>query len=102
MLMFLFSRYANTAKRQSELYRDRPMNARDTATFWVEYVIRHRGAPHLRYPGADLNFWQSKSVDVVLFLLAALYIIYKIFAIILKFLVSKICKTEKKLKRKTN
>ncbi|XP_052871535.1 UDP-glucosyltransferase 2-like, partial [Anopheles cruzii] len=31
------------------LYKDRPMSALDTAVYWVEYVIRHRGAPHLHY-----------------------------------------------------
>lgn len=76
------------------------MNARDTATFWVEYVIRHRGAPHLRYPGADLNFWQYNSVDVIVTLLAILYVSFKITIIILKFLLSKICKTDRNMKKK--
>lgn len=95
-------RYASKAKFISQLYRDRPLNARDAATYWVEYVIRHRGAPHLRYPGADLNFWQSNSVDVVLFLVAVAYIAIKIFVKIVKLLTSKACKSGKKtIKSKT-
>jgi glucuronosyltransferase len=79
------------------------MKARDTAVYWVEYVIRHRGAAHLRYPGADLNFWQHNSIDVVLFLLTVAYIAFKIFIFIVKFLISKVCKTEKpETKKKKN
>jgi hypothetical protein len=49
------------------------MNAKDTAVFWVEYVLRHRGAPHLHYPGADLNFLQYNSIDIIGFILIVIY-----------------------------
>lgn len=87
-----------TARKLSELYRDRPVTSRDLATYWVEYVIRHRGAPHLRYHGADLNILQYNSVDVVLFLIAVVGFSLKIFAVLTKFFVSKICKGRKKTK----
>lgn len=77
------------------------MNARDTATYWVEYVIRHHGAKHLRYSGADLNFWQFNSVDVVLFLLAIIYLAIKITCLMFKFLFSKICKSRASPEKKT-
>lgn len=68
----------------SELARDRPLNAQDTAVFWVEYVLRHHGAPHLHYPGADLNFFQFNSIDVILFLLAAVFLIIKVLKMIVR------------------
>jgi glucuronosyltransferase len=77
------------------------MNARETASFWVEYVIRHRGAPHLRYPAADLNFWQRTSVDVVAFLLTLIYIIVKLITKALKYLISKVFKRAKNEKKKS-
>jgi len=82
-----FNRYSQTAKKVSELSRDRPINAQDTAVYWVEYVIRHKGAPHMHYPGADLNFFQGASLDVIAFLFAVFYVIIKL----LKFAVQKIC-----------
>lgn len=87
----------------SEFAKDRPLNAQETAVFWVEYVIRHNGAPHMHYPGADLNFFQFNSLDVISFLLVVLYIFFKV----LKLIVGKLCcgtaKVEtKKGKRKTN
>ena len=49
--------------------RDRPLKPVDSALYWIEYVIRHQGAPHLRYPGADLNWFQRNLLDVVAFVI---------------------------------
>lgn len=54
------------------------MSARDTAVYWIEYVIRHRGASHLQYPAIHQNFIQQNSLDVIAFLLGAAYFIIKI------------------------
>uniref|UniRef100_B5DUM2 UDP-glucuronosyltransferase n=1 Tax=Drosophila pseudoobscura pseudoobscura TaxID=46245 RepID=B5DUM2_DROPS len=58
------SRYSKSISKASHLYRDRPMNASDVATFWLEYVIRHRGAKHLYSPARQLDFMQYYSLDV--------------------------------------
>uniref|UniRef100_A0A1Q3FQK2 Putative udp-glucoronosyl and udp-glucosyl transferase n=1 Tax=Culex tarsalis TaxID=7177 RepID=A0A1Q3FQK2_CULTA len=62
------SSYAKKVRELSELYRDRPLSAMDTAVFWTEYVIRHKGARHMRYSGVDLNFVQLNMLDVWAFL----------------------------------
>ena len=49
--------------------RDRTLKPADNALYWIEYVVRHQGAPHLRYPGADLNWFQRNLLDVVGFVL---------------------------------
>jgi glucuronosyltransferase len=90
-------KYAQTVQRLSLLIRDRPMSALDTAVYWTEYVMRHHGAPHLHYPGADLNFFQYNSIDVILFLIGVIYLILKVF----KLICNLICcgkKSGKKLK----
>lgn len=61
-------KYTDKVKYLSDLYQDRPMSAKETAIYWVEYVIKHKGAPHLRYFGADLNFLQYNSLDVIAFI----------------------------------
>lgn len=65
-------------KKLSEIYRDRPATALETAVYWTEYVIRHKGAKHLRYPAADLNFFQYYSLDVFAFIFTTFYIFLKI------------------------
>jgi glucuronosyltransferase len=67
------------------------MSALETATYWTEYVIRHKGAPHMRFPGVDLNFFQYNSLDVIGFLIAGIYIVFKIISIVLKKLFCLVC-----------
>jgi hypothetical protein len=61
-------KYKENVQHLSNLYRDRPISALETAVFWVEHIIRHHGAPHLHYFGADQNFIQRNSLDVFGFL----------------------------------
>ena len=42
----------------------------DRAIYWIEYVIRHKGARHLRKESRNLNFLQRGLIDVMLFLFA--------------------------------
>lgn len=40
------------------------MKPMDRAIYWVEYVLRHNGASHLRSSCVPLNFTQYFSIDV--------------------------------------
>ena len=72
------SSYYSTVKKLSTVYRDRPMGPMKTAIYWIEYVIRHQGAPHLRSQAADQNWIQRSSLDVLVFLLGVLYGVYRV------------------------
>ncbi|XP_022209992.2 UDP-glycosyltransferase UGT5 [Drosophila obscura] len=63
--------FAERAQQMSARYRDQPMSPQETAIWWTEYVLRHKGAPHMRVAGQDLNFWAYHSIDVLGTLLAA-------------------------------
>ncbi|XP_049963700.1 UDP-glycosyltransferase UGT5-like [Schistocerca serialis cubense] len=63
-------RYRESAKRQSILFRDRPRPPLEEAVYWVEYVIRHQGAPHLRSAALDLAWYQYLLLDVAAFVVA--------------------------------
>lgn len=45
------------------------MSAIDKAVYWVEYVIRHKGAPHLRTVAVELTWYQYLLLDVISFLI---------------------------------
>ncbi|XP_063707442.1 UDP-glycosyltransferase UGT5-like [Culicoides brevitarsis] len=102
--MLTNQKYRETVKALSDKYRDRVSSALDTAVFWVEYVLKHHGAPHLQYSGKDLNFFQRHSFDVLAFFAAILWISWKLLKFSVKFCCSKCCKsktqTSKKLKNK--
>ncbi|XP_049855102.1 UDP-glucosyltransferase 2-like [Schistocerca gregaria] len=41
----------------------------ERAVWWLEYVIRHKGAPHMLSAALDLHWWQRLLLDVIAFLL---------------------------------
>ncbi|ODM90250.1 2-hydroxyacylsphingosine 1-beta-galactosyltransferase [Orchesella cincta] len=48
--------YAQKAKELSKLVKDLPQTPLEKAVYWAEYVLRHKGAPHLRSAARDLIF----------------------------------------------
>ncbi|XP_040906722.1 UDP-glucuronosyltransferase 1-2-like [Toxotes jaculatrix] len=63
--------YRENMQRLSRLHRDQPISPMDQAIFWVEYVMRHKGAPHLRTEAYKMPWYSYYSLDVMLLLLAA-------------------------------
>jgi len=51
------------------------MKPLDKAVYWIEYVIRHNGAHHLKTAGNQLNWIQFLSIDVMLVLLLTMFLI---------------------------
>ncbi|GLH09939.1 uncharacterized protein GBIM_14952, partial [Gryllus bimaculatus] len=47
----------------------RPRPPLETAVFWVEHVLRHRGAPRMRAPTADIPWYELMLLDVAAFVL---------------------------------
>lgn len=90
--------YKQKAEELSELFRDRPMSPLETAVYWTEYVIRHKGAPHLRSAAVGMPWYQYYLIDVLLVIFLALTIVctllyYVIFKVLLR-LISKNTKTK--------
>ncbi|XP_049305198.1 UDP-glycosyltransferase UGT5 isoform X2 [Bactrocera dorsalis] len=59
----------------SAQYRDQPINPLDLAVYWVEYVVRHKGARHLHCAGQDLSFIQYHSIDSMLIIFGGLTLV---------------------------
>lgn len=62
--------YKENAMRLSRIHHDQPVKPLDKAVFWIEFVMRHKGAKHLRVAAHDLSWVQYYSLDVIGFLLA--------------------------------
>ncbi|XP_002063665.3 UDP-glycosyltransferase UGT4 [Drosophila willistoni] len=62
--------YKENVQRVSRIFRDRPVEARKNAVYWIEYVIRHQGAAHMRSAGLDLNWVQFYLLDVIAFVVS--------------------------------
>ncbi|XP_049964203.1 UDP-glucosyltransferase 2-like [Schistocerca serialis cubense] len=100
-------RYRERAKQLSRLFRDRPRPPLEEAVYWVEYVIRHQGAPHLRSAALDLAWYQYLLLDVAAFVIAAASAVtvltYLVVCRILRlFKIEKSSKHAKKMEKKMN
>ncbi|KAM4615222.1 UDP-glucuronosyltransferase 2C1-like [Polymixia lowei] len=62
--------YKGNMTRLSRIHHDQPLSPLDTAVFWIEFVMRNKGAKHLRVQAHHLNWFQYHSLDVAAFLLA--------------------------------
>jgi glucuronosyltransferase len=81
-------RYRENAQRVSRIHRDQPLTPLQQAVFWTEYVIRHKGAPHMRSAVLDLAWYQYFLLDVIAVLALAtvsvLLILLLVFRAVLK------------------
>ncbi|XP_043930979.1 UDP-glucuronosyltransferase 1A1-like isoform X1 [Protopterus annectens] len=64
------TRYKERMTELSAIHKDRPIEPLDLAVHWIEFVMRHKGADHLRPAAHDLNWIQYHSLDVIAFLAA--------------------------------
>ncbi|XP_011865657.1 PREDICTED: UDP-glucuronosyltransferase 2B20-like isoform X2 [Vollenhovia emeryi] len=81
--VFNDSSYRENAQRLSKAYRDRPATPLETAVWWTEYVARGNGRFYFRSEGADLPWYQSLLIDVVLvFIIVSAALIYIAFRLI--------------------
>ncbi|TMW46154.1 hypothetical protein DOY81_008766, partial [Sarcophaga bullata] len=62
--------YQYKVKQVSALLHDQPLKPKELAIYWIEYVLRHKGAIHLRVKGRFLSFWQFYNIDVILAFIA--------------------------------
>ncbi|KAF2886561.1 hypothetical protein ILUMI_19611 [Ignelater luminosus] len=74
--------YRNKVKELEELLKDQPMTGIKRAAWWAKYVIRHKGATHLKSAVLDLPDYQSYLLDVISFcvlvVLAVGYVLVKL------------------------
>lgn len=55
--------YRNALKHYAGIVQDEPMKPLERAVWWIEYVLRHKGAQHLK--GPTIPFYQYYYLDVL-------------------------------------
>nr|KAF6389376.1 hypothetical protein mMyoMyo1_020168 [Myotis myotis] len=91
--------YKENAMKLSRIHHDQPMKPLDRAVFWIEFVMRHKGAKHLRPASYDLTWFQYHSLDVIGFLLACVATATFVITKCCLFCYQKFAKPGKKKKR---
>ncbi|XP_055838427.1 UDP-glucosyltransferase 2-like [Episyrphus balteatus] len=93
-------KYQNRMKEVSAVFRDRPLSARDSAMYWIEYVIRHKGARHMRSAGLDLAWYEFYLLDVIGFFALVIFGTIGAIVLVIKMLLGS--KKNKDNKKKIN
>ncbi|CAH1108981.1 unnamed protein product [Psylliodes chrysocephalus] len=93
-------KYKDNALKRSQIFHDREMDPLQKAVYWIEYVIRHNGAPQLRVWGVNLPWYQLYSLDVIGILVTIIGLIFIFIYIIIKYLLSFITKKNSDIKYK--
>ncbi|XP_017784593.1 PREDICTED: UDP-glucuronosyltransferase 2B15-like [Nicrophorus vespilloides] len=92
--------YRENVKKRSSLMNDRPMNPLQEAVYWVEHIIRHKGASHFRNGAMDLKWYQYEMVDVAILVGSAVILTLIIIIVAIRKALSPKHKNQKS-KRKT-
>ncbi|XP_031622945.1 UDP-glucuronosyltransferase 2B30-like [Contarinia nasturtii] len=74
------NKYSTKAKEISAIFGENQVHPMDDFILWVEYVIKFRGAKHLKSHAVEMSLFSYLSVDVILvhlvIVLAVIYIFY--------------------------
>uniref|UniRef100_A0A1Y1L5Z1 UDP-glucuronosyltransferase n=1 Tax=Photinus pyralis TaxID=7054 RepID=A0A1Y1L5Z1_PHOPY len=94
-------RYRNVLRELADLAEDQPMTGIEKAVWWSEYVIRHKGARHLRSPLLDVAWYQYLLLDVFAVLLVGFFVVIYLIVTVCR-LVFKSLKSVTEHKRKND
>ena len=76
--MYIYFSYGKAVSQASKIFRDQLETPTERAVYWTEYVIRHKGAKHLRSPERDLSWIELLHVDILIISHLVLYLVYKL------------------------
>ncbi|XP_065148058.1 UDP-glucuronosyltransferase 2A2-like [Paramisgurnus dabryanus] len=91
------SSYRESMQRLSRLHHDQPMKPLDRAVFWIEFVMRNGGAPHLRSQSFRMSWIAYHSIDVIFTLMVAIFMFLFVTVYIIRYFCLILLK--KKVKR---
>ncbi|KAH8358912.1 hypothetical protein KR093_003242, partial [Drosophila rubida] len=71
-------KYSHNAQVLSQRFRDQPMHPLDTAVYWTEYIIRHKGAPYMKVSPSNMKVLDYYGLENLLMIVARLGVIFAI------------------------
>ncbi|XP_044284820.1 2-hydroxyacylsphingosine 1-beta-galactosyltransferase [Varanus komodoensis] len=85
--------YRQQAQKLSEIHKDQPGHPVDRTVYWINYILRHNGAQHLRAAVYRVSFYQYFLLDIAAAVLLGTALLCCVLVRIAKF----ICKQSKHL-----
>lgn len=78
--------YVENMRKISSLHHDTALKPKDSIIFWLEFVMRNRGAAHLRTESYKMPWYAYYNVDILAFILGVMTILILLFGLICKLL----------------
>ena len=78
----------------SQLMRDSPRTPLEKTGDWIEYVLRHGGARHLRAQVFNMPWYQYYLLDVMAFLVAVVVMVVMVIRLACRCLCRVFCKKD--------
>ncbi|TRZ00256.1 hypothetical protein DNTS_003711 [Danionella cerebrum] len=76
--------YRRSMRKLSDLHRDQPLHPLDKAIYWIEFVLRNKGASHLHAQAYTMSTYSYYCLDVALLVLFTLLFIFGGFYVCLR------------------
>ncbi|XP_017775521.1 PREDICTED: UDP-glucuronosyltransferase 2B33-like [Nicrophorus vespilloides] len=77
-------KYKIKVKEISNLLKDQPMSSLERAVWWTEYVLRNKGAQHLKGPAVHIPTYQYFCLDIIAFFAFILCILISVTYLLVK------------------
>ncbi|XP_072946254.1 UDP-glucosyltransferase 2-like [Epargyreus clarus] len=68
------SSYKKNIRRLRSIITDQPQSPLERAILWIEYVLRHGGAKHLRAPAANMSWTEYYELDLIIIIIISLFV----------------------------
>ncbi|CRL07820.1 CLUMA_CG020774, isoform A [Clunio marinus] len=79
-------------EKLAKLVEDVPVKSPEKALWYIEYVIRNKGAKHLRYPQKEIPFYQYHYYDIFLSVIITFTLILMVVVTLFKLLIKSFSK----------
>ncbi|XP_017771347.1 PREDICTED: UDP-glucuronosyltransferase 2C1-like [Nicrophorus vespilloides] len=86
--------YRDRIRSASDIFKNQPMNPMEKAVFWVEHIVKHKGAKHMKIK--KMPWYQYMLLDVFAFILTILSVFFLFIYLVIK-LISSLIKRKVKI-----
>ena len=82
--------YRQRAQKLSEIHNDQPGHPVNRTVYWIDYILRHDGAHHLRAAVHQISFCQYFLLDIIFVLLLGAALLYFLLSWVTKFICRRV------------
>lgn len=79
----------------SRRFKDRQNTPKEEVIYWTEYVIKHKGAHHLKTAALKLPWYQYFLIDILIAVVLIALVSLSVFILLLKTIKNLVCNVSK-------